>query len=160
VNDVRKRSGLGVRAVLRSLALAIFAHDATATMGVLLLAGARLQPAPTAAPRQAPALTLGDQRIREREMARPEPQAAASETRALTSGNYPEGGRRRHRDQQPNGLVARIVARRVPELRRRYRPERQDHEPAAGRSADRLGRAALVLVWLVVALVLLTYLPA
>ena len=54
MNDVRKRSGAGVRAMLGSLARAIFAHDATAAMGVLLMVGARLQPAPTAAPQQAP----------------------------------------------------------------------------------------------------------
>jgi hypothetical protein len=66
--------------MLGSLARAIFDHDTTAAMGVLLIVGARSQPAPTAAPRQAPPLTLGDQRIRERGLARPdepsEPQAA------------------------------------------------------------------------------------
>jgi hypothetical protein len=70
--------------MLGSLARAIFDHDATAAMGgVLLMVGARLQPAPTAAPRQAPPLTLGDQRIRERGLVRPdepsEPQAAVRE---------------------------------------------------------------------------------
>jgi hypothetical protein len=66
--------------MLGSLARAIFAHDATAAMGRLLMVGARSQPAPTAAPRQASPLTLRDQRIRERGFARPdersEPKAA------------------------------------------------------------------------------------